>query len=86
MMLGGNSSHNDQDHDHDVEGDHGPDRSGLGLGLSISRRAVEACGGTLRVRNVPGVGCVFTVDLPLDLPRDGAPVIPDPIKKLTPVV
>jgi signal transduction histidine kinase len=40
------------------------DRGGLGLGLSISRRAVEANGGTLRVRNVPGTGCVFTIDLP----------------------
>jgi signal transduction histidine kinase len=41
------------------------DRSGLGLGLSISRRAVEANGGTLRVRDVPGTGCVFTIDLPM---------------------
>ena len=40
------------------------DRTGLGLGLSISRRSVEAIGGELRVRDVPGVGCVFTVDLP----------------------
>jgi signal transduction histidine kinase len=38
------------------------DRSGLGLGLSISRRAVEANGGTLRARNVER-GCVFTIDL-----------------------
>jgi hypothetical protein len=43
---------------------HGADRSGLGLGLSISRRAVEACGGTLGVRDMPGLGCVFTIDLP----------------------
>ena len=43
---------------------HGADRSGLGLGLSISRRAVEACGGTLSVRDMPGLGCVFTIDLP----------------------
>jgi signal transduction histidine kinase len=42
----------------------GGDRSGLGLGLSISRRAVEANGGTLQVRDVPGTGCVFTIDLP----------------------
>jgi signal transduction histidine kinase len=41
-----------------------PDRSGLGIGLSIARRAVEACGGRLEVRNVPDVGCVFTIDLP----------------------
>ena len=40
------------------------DRTGLGLGLSISRRGVEANGGKLHVRNLPGRGCVFTIDLP----------------------
>jgi signal transduction histidine kinase len=40
------------------------DRTGLGLGLSISRRSVEAIGGEIRVRDMPGVGCVFTIDLP----------------------
>jgi signal transduction histidine kinase len=39
-------------------------RTGLGLGLSISRKSIEADGGELRVRNLPGVGCVFTIDLP----------------------
>lgn len=38
--------------------------SGLGLGLSISRRSVEANGGTLVVRDDPGTGCVFTIALP----------------------
>jgi signal transduction histidine kinase len=42
----------------------GSDRSGLGLGLSIARRSVEANGGELRVRDLPGRGCVFTIDLP----------------------
>jgi signal transduction histidine kinase len=40
------------------------DRSGVGLGLAISRRGVEANGGILRARDVPGSGCVFTIDLP----------------------
>jgi len=40
------------------------ERTGLGLGLPISRRGVEANGGTLSVRNLPGTGCVFTIDLP----------------------
>lgn len=40
------------------------DRTGLGLGLSISRRGVEANGGKLDVRNKPGKGCVFVIDLP----------------------
>jgi C4-dicarboxylate-specific signal transduction histidine kinase len=43
------------------------DRSGLGLGLSISNRGIEASGGRLRVRNLPGRGCVFTIDLPRHL-------------------
>jgi signal transduction histidine kinase len=40
------------------------DRTGLGLGLSISRRSVQAIGGTIAVRDISGVGCVFTVELP----------------------
>jgi hypothetical protein len=55
---------------------HHGDRSGLGLGLSIARRAVEASGGKLSVRDVPGVGCVFTIDLPRqDAGRDGEPLL-----------
>ena len=42
----------------------GADKSGLGLGLAICRRSVEANHGVLRVRDVPGSGCVFTIDLP----------------------
>jgi len=39
-------------------------KSGLGLGLSIARVGVEANNGTLSVRDLPGSGCVFTIDLP----------------------
>lgn len=53
----------------------GGDRSGLGLGLSISRRSVEANGGILGVRDVPGCGCVFTIDLPRQ-------TMPDPVASL----
>jgi len=42
----------------------GFDRSGLGLGLAIARRMVEAEGGSLTVRDIPGTGCVFTMSLP----------------------
>jgi signal transduction histidine kinase len=42
----------------------GVNKSGLGLGLSISRRSVEANHGTLTVRDMPPLGCVFTIDLP----------------------
>ena len=47
----------------------GAERTGVGLGLPLSRRGVEANGGKLYVRSLPGVGCVFTVDLP----RPGPP-------------
>ncbi len=47
----------------------GADRSGLGLGLYISRKSVEADGGELSVRDRPGMGCVFTIDLPRLRPR-----------------
>jgi signal transduction histidine kinase len=46
----------------------GAERTGLGLGLPISRRGVEANGGKLYVRNLPGTGCVFTIDLPRAAP------------------
>jgi two-component system NtrC family sensor kinase len=38
---------------------------GLGLGLTISRTIVERLGGTIAVRNLPGRGAEFTVELPL---------------------
>jgi signal transduction histidine kinase len=42
----------------------GSDRTGMGLGLWISRKSVQADGGQIHVRDVPGTGCVFTIDLP----------------------
>jgi signal transduction histidine kinase len=41
----------------------GAERTGLGLGLAMSRRGVEAHGGQIHVHNLPGRGCVFTIDL-----------------------
>ncbi|MDO8677732.1 MAG: HAMP domain-containing sensor histidine kinase [Acidobacteriota bacterium] len=43
----------------------GTDRSGLGLGLSIARSAVRAHGGDITIRNMPGKGCVFVIELSL---------------------
>jgi len=45
------------------------DRTGLGLGLAFSRWGVEANHGRIYVRNLPGQGCVFTVDLPRFTPE-----------------
>ena len=42
----------------------GTDRSGLGIGLAFSRWGAEVNDGRLYARNLPGKGCVFTVDLP----------------------
>ena len=42
----------------------GGDRLGFGLGLAFCRSAIEANGGMISARNVPGIGCVFTADLP----------------------
>jgi len=42
----------------------GADRTGLGLGLAISRWGAEANNGRIYARNLPGHGCIFTIDLP----------------------
>jgi signal transduction histidine kinase len=39
-------------------------RTGLGLGLSIARKAVRAQGGDIEVRNMPGKGCTFVIEIP----------------------
>ena len=45
----------------------GADRSGIGLGLLICWRSVEANDGSVRVKNLPGCGCRFTIELPLHI-------------------
>jgi signal transduction histidine kinase len=47
---------------------HASDRTGLGLGLAICVKAAKANGGTLGVRDRPGKGCIFTLDLPRRTP------------------
>jgi signal transduction histidine kinase len=42
--------------------------SGLGLGLYVSRKVVEAHGGSIRARPAPGCGAQFEVELPLQPP------------------
>ena len=44
---------------------------GLGLGLYISRRIVEAHGGSIRVHSEPSAGATFTVELPCAGPPAG---------------
>jgi signal transduction histidine kinase len=54
----------------------GSDRSGLGLGLSIARKAVRAHGGDIRIRNMPGDGCVFIIDVPLAEAEGASQAVP----------
>ena len=42
----------------------GENRTGFGFGLAIALQAAEAHNGTIRVRDLPGVGCTFIIDLP----------------------
>ncbi len=42
---------------------HSADRSGVGLGLAISLQGARAISGDLRVRDLPGQGCVFSLEL-----------------------
>jgi signal transduction histidine kinase len=55
----------------------GSDRSGMGLGLSICHKAVKAMDGELHIRDLPGKGCIFTIDLPKQ------PTPPTPIRART---
>jgi signal transduction histidine kinase len=42
-------------------------QSGFGLGLAIAKQAVDAHGGTIRVQNLPGKGCIFVLELPVGI-------------------
>ena len=44
---------------------------GAGLGLALTRRVMEAMGGSIGVASTPGVGSVFTFTLPRVMPEAG---------------
>ncbi len=46
----------------------GTDTSGFGLGLAITKQAVDAHGGSMRVQNLPGKGCIFVLEIPCAMP------------------
>ena len=39
--------------------------SGVGLGLAIAKQAIDAHGGSIRVQNLPGNGCIVVLELPI---------------------
>lgn len=39
-------------------------RGGLGLGLTISQKAVQLNQGSIQIKNHPGVGCTFIIEIP----------------------
>jgi len=45
-------------------------RVGMGLGLAISRQIVDHHGGRISAESTPGVGTIFRVRLPLELPAN----------------
>ena len=52
----------------------GADRTGIGLGLSICRKAARASAGELLVRDLPGKGCIFALELPRCAPDTARPL------------
>lgn len=49
----------------------GDDRTGFGLGLSIAKHAIGAHGGTIRVVDRPGSGCMFVIEIPNAIAKPG---------------
>jgi CheY-like chemotaxis protein/anti-sigma regulatory factor (Ser/Thr protein kinase) len=45
------------------------DYGGTGLGLPISRRFCQMLGGDLTIASEPGVGSIFTIELPVTMPE-----------------
>ena len=59
-----------------LDGSSGKRHQGTGLGLALTRRLVEAQGGTVGVRSTPGKGSVFHATLPRVARTAEVPVLP----------
>ncbi len=47
-------------------------QGGFGLGLAIAKQAVDAHGGSIRIQNLPDKGCIFVLELPVEVPGDSS--------------
>jgi signal transduction histidine kinase/DNA-binding response OmpR family regulator/HAMP domain-containing protein len=56
--------------------------AGTGLGLALTKRIVEAQGGTVGVRSTPGAGSVFHAVLPRRMKGESVPTVARPIVTL----
>jgi signal transduction histidine kinase len=57
---------------------HGAAYGGTGLGLAVTKRIIEAQGGTVGVRSAPGHGSTFYARLPVATVPELAPEMPEP--------
>lgn len=55
-----------------VDGSYSRSHGGTGLGLAIVKKLAMAMGGNVNVTSKPGVGSIFTVTLPLQIPTPNA--------------
>jgi signal transduction histidine kinase len=56
---------------------HGAAYGGTGLGLAVTKRIIEAQGGTVGVHSTPGHGCTFFARLPVTTVFEPAEELPD---------
>lgn len=45
---------------------HAKGEPGFGLGLAIAKQAIDAHAGSIRIQNLPGKGCIFVLELPIE--------------------